>query len=429
MIESLPTRTLAELVELRTDKIFHEKDRRLPYVGLEHMAQGAPKLLGTADSGDSVSVNSLFAKDDILFGKLRPNLRKSLLAPFNGYCSTDILVLRCRQGVVPAFAAHVFRWDRVFSAASATAAGTKMPRASWSDLKLVGVFAPESVCEQSRIASVLDVVDAAIAKTEAVIGKLEQLRIGLMQDLLTRGLDGNGTLRDPIRNPEQFAQSPLGLIPKNWQVRGFREFKAPERAYLKTGPFGSSLKQEHWVPEGVPVVTIGSLGEGQFTQSELLHVSEETAQLLSNYALLPGDIVFSRVADVGRSVVVTEAERGWIMSSNMMWISLHQGLADPHYVQANIANNPAVRAQIRTLVNAAGRDVANAAVMNALLLPWAPFDEQRYIVTVVRGLDCDLQSERNELRKLSLLKEGLTADLLTGRVSVSPRLDLPRVYA
>jgi type I restriction enzyme M protein len=141
---------------------------------------------------------------------------------------------------------------------------------------------------------------------------------------------------------------------------------------------------------------------------QIMSVRTEVARL-KGYARIPGDIVFSRVADVGRSVVVTEAERGWIMSSNMMWISLDHRVASPYYVQANIAANPAVRAQIRRFVNAAGRDEANAAVMNALLLPWASFDEQRHIVEVLRRADSQLQFEQNELRKLRLLKEGLTS--------------------
>ena len=64
--------------------------------------------------------------------------------------------------------------------------------------------------EQSRIAAVLDTVDEAIAKTEAVIAKLRQVRAGLLHDLLTRGLDKNGQLRDPIAHPEQFQDSPIG---------------------------------------------------------------------------------------------------------------------------------------------------------------------------------------------------------------------------
>ncbi len=77
--------------------------------------------------------------------------------------------------------------------------------------------------EQSRIAAVLDTVDEAIAKTEAVIAKLRQVRAGLLHDLLTRGLDKNGQLRDPIAHPEQFQDSPLGRIPREWGVQALRD--------------------------------------------------------------------------------------------------------------------------------------------------------------------------------------------------------------
>ena len=67
-----------------------------------------------------------------------------------------------------------------------------------------------------RIAAVLDTVDEAIAKTEAVVAKLRQVRAGLLHDLLACGLDPHDQLRDPIAHPEQFHDSPLGLIPKDW---------------------------------------------------------------------------------------------------------------------------------------------------------------------------------------------------------------------
>ncbi|MEA2014665.1 MAG: restriction endonuclease subunit S, partial [Thermodesulfobacteriota bacterium] len=72
--------------------------------------------------------------------------------------------------------------------------------------------------EQRRIAKILDTIDEAIQKTEALISKLKAMKQGLLHDLLTRGLDKNGKLRDPKAHPEQFKDSPLGRIPKEWEV-------------------------------------------------------------------------------------------------------------------------------------------------------------------------------------------------------------------
>jgi type I restriction enzyme, S subunit len=84
------------------------------------------------------------------------------------------------------------------------------------DLLSHEVLAPTDISEQSCIAAVLDATDEASAKTKAVIAKLKQIRTGLLHDLLTRGLDENGELRDPIAHPEQFKDSPLGPIPEKW---------------------------------------------------------------------------------------------------------------------------------------------------------------------------------------------------------------------
>jgi len=93
-----------------------------------------------------------------------------------------------------------------------------MPRTSWARLKDYSVFTPDDDAERSAIAYILDTADEAIVKTETLIAKLKAIKQGLLHDLLTRGLDENGELRDPERPPEQFKDSPLGLIPGEWEV-------------------------------------------------------------------------------------------------------------------------------------------------------------------------------------------------------------------
>lgn len=203
MVSDLQYLPLNELVELSTNKVVRRKDPNLPYIGLEHIAQDSPVILGTDMSDTSISTNSIFQSGDILFGKLRPNLRKSLQVKFNGYCSTDILVFRARAGVLPEFAARVFQREDVFEEAIRTAEGTKMPRTSWDKLKNFRVFVPFQIKEQRTIVEILDSLDEMIAHTESLIQKLKQIKAGLLHDLLTRGLDENGELRDAIAHPEK----------------------------------------------------------------------------------------------------------------------------------------------------------------------------------------------------------------------------------
>ncbi len=79
---------LRELVAPVNTKITLGKDPSKPYVGLENIPSRASQLLSWEKSDSSISTNAVFSEGDVLFGKLRPNLRKCVAAPFDGYCST-----------------------------------------------------------------------------------------------------------------------------------------------------------------------------------------------------------------------------------------------------------------------------------------------------------------------------------------------------
>ncbi len=343
----------------------------------------------------------------------------------------SIAVIRPSEALAPEYLFQYIQGAEFQKLIQLKKAGLGVPHLFQADLRKFELRLP-SAPEQRRIAEILGTLDEAIRKTEQIAVKLQQVHQGLLHDLLTYGIDENGELRDPNRHPDQFKDSDIGTIPREWQAAPFREYGASERPYLKTGPFGSSLKQEHWVEHGVPVITIGALGEGEFIHSELLHVSDATAKDLAAYRVRQGDIVFSRVADVGRSVVVNDREDGWLMSSNLMWIALDQRRTAPAFVQANIAANPVVRSQIRRFVNAGGREVANAGVLNSLLLPWPNVLEQKRITALLAASTERLAVEERQLAKLRLLKQGLADDLLSGRARdtgerlISRRTESPR---
>jgi type I restriction enzyme S subunit len=65
-------------------------------IELEHISQGDGCLIGTIDSRGQQSMKAVFSKGNVLFGKLRPNLRKSYLCDFDGVCSTEIWVLQAQ---------------------------------------------------------------------------------------------------------------------------------------------------------------------------------------------------------------------------------------------------------------------------------------------------------------------------------------------
>ena len=271
--------------------------------------------------------------------------------------------------------------------------------------------------QQKEISRILDSVDGAIEKTEALIAKYQQIKAGLMHDLFTRGIKDRNLREAIAESPDLYKKSMLGAIPTQWSVGDLRSKAHPSRPHLQTVPFGSSLKGEHWVEEGCPIVTIGSLGDGQFINKNLLFVSEETARKLGGFALVPGDVVFSRVADVGRSVAVTEEQRGWIMSSNLMRIMLDPAKVIPRFLQQSLSYDCRVRQQVRSLVNSGGREVANGAVLNKMQFAWPGIEEQGEIVQRSDALDQVITVEHQRMEIMSQAKLGLSSDLLGGLAS------------
>ncbi|MEQ4541366.1 hypothetical protein HBJ58_09745 [Halomonas desiderata] len=295
---------------------------------------------------------------------------------------------------------------------------TGVPSISRDWLEKISFFNP-GFQKQTKIADILQTIDRAIEKTQALIDKYQQVKAGLMHDLFTRGIGPDGQLRPPrAQARELYQETSIGWVPKEWKAQSLREMAQLGIPHIKTGPFGSSLKGEHWVQEGVPVITIGALGEGEFLEDELLFVSEIYANHLVGYRIRPGEVVFSRVADVGRSVVIEPEQDGWIMSSNLMRIHLDDGKADPAFLQSLLSFDERVKRQIRCRVNSGGRDVANGEVLNSIVFAWPRIDEQKEIVARAAAINRVISEESELLNKFQKQKAGLMHDLLTGKVPV-----------
>ncbi len=115
-----------------------------PYVGLEHIPRRS-LALDAWETTTYVGSNKLqFKKGEVLFGKIRPYFHKVSVAPFDGLCSADTIVIRARRPEHYAFVVACVSSDDFVAHATATSNGSKMPRANWSVLKNYDVVIPTS---------------------------------------------------------------------------------------------------------------------------------------------------------------------------------------------------------------------------------------------------------------------------------------------
>ena len=104
------------------------------YVGLEHFDRHCLTLWNGGSGDDATSNKSRFSKSDLLFGKLRPYFHKVAIAPTDGICSTDILVIRSTDSAYREFMYLSLFQDAVIQYVSDASGGTRMPRTNWETL-------------------------------------------------------------------------------------------------------------------------------------------------------------------------------------------------------------------------------------------------------------------------------------------------------
>lgn len=175
---------LLEFVALRKDRVNPMNlDSETPCVELEHIDQGTGRILGTVDAREQASLKAVFEPGNVLFGKLRPYLRKFALPEFAGVCSTEIWVLAPNDSLcLPDYLFHLVQTERFIATACKTS-GSKMPRADW-ELTAESPFPLPSLDEQRKISEVLNACLKEIELLTEHVEMLKHQKKGLMQKLL-----------------------------------------------------------------------------------------------------------------------------------------------------------------------------------------------------------------------------------------------------
>ncbi|WP_437854785.1 restriction endonuclease subunit S [Sorangium sp. So ce363] len=267
--------------------------------------------------------------------------------------------------------------------------------------------------EQRTIGQILNIVDTAILKTEQLIAKLKQMKQGLLHDLLTRGIDENGELRDPERNPAQFKASPLGLLPDCWKVLPCDTITAAPICYgiVQAGPY---------VPEGPFVLTIGDL-KGDF-RSGLHRTSPQIDKNYSRSRVRPSDLLLSIKGTIGKVAIVPAWYEGNISRDLARLRFIPSAL--PAFI-SQYMTSPIGQRRLELAIVGTTRAEISIHVLKRLLVPLASDEEQREIARRLEAADERISNEQAGAKKLRLLKQALMEDLLTGRVRVTPLLAEP----
>jgi len=322
------------------------------------------------------------------------------------------LYVRDFHGNHPSFVVYLLEALRL----SRFSASTGVPSLNRNFVHPIPVLVPP-LPEQHRIAEILDAADEAIRQTERVIAKLKAVKAGLLHDLLTRGLDQHGHLRDPHAHSEQFKDSPLGRIPREWNVGGLSSF-LKESDGIKPGPFGSSITKRMYMSGGYRVygqeqVIAGTLSVGDY------YISQSKYLELQSFAVHEMDLLVSLVGTIGEVLVIHSPFEPGVINPRLIRLRPNPVECDIEFLK-HLLVSTLVRGQMTRIAQGGTMSVLSGAVLRKLTLAKPPTKEQSRIATILNRHGARIRAEEVELAKLRRVKRGLMDDLLTGRVRVSP---------
>ncbi|WP_373196405.1 restriction endonuclease subunit S [Mediterraneibacter gnavus] len=171
----------SEIAQRRKEKYSPDSGVEYPCIELEHIEQGTGRLLGSVSSTTQSSIKTAARSGDVLFGKLRPYLRKFAFAEQDIVCSSEIWAFIPSEYVIPQYLYYLVQTEHFLRVANISS-GTKMPRAEWANIEKEPFDIP-CILIQEKIVSILEAIDKKICTSGDSLRMLINFRKGLLQQL------------------------------------------------------------------------------------------------------------------------------------------------------------------------------------------------------------------------------------------------------
>jgi type I restriction enzyme, S subunit len=298
------------------------------------------------------------------------------------------------------FAFQVITNERFYSDLMSNVGSSTLNAINKSNFRSINIFVPP-LPEQKKITSILTSVDEVIEKTQLQINKLQDLKKGTMNELLTRGI-----------GHKEFKDSELGRIPEDWssvclgdyayiKARiGWRGLSSSE--YTVSGPY--LIAGKHIKGSGVDWLNCDHINDFRYEESREIQLQEN-------------DIIISKDGTIGRLAFIEYLPGKATINGTMMLIRTEKNFHSKYvyfYLQGDNFQK-----LIREKVSGSSIPHIFQRDMITFNLPMPPLTEQKKIVSILTPIDKTIEDKQCKLTKIKSLKKSLMQDLLTGKVRVT----------
>jgi type I restriction enzyme S subunit len=331
------------------------------------------------------------------------------------YCIGRGLAAITPKNIERGFFWHLLKLNR--DQLTKVAQGSTFDAISSKNLLELCLSLPSEIREQKTIATILDTIDEAIVAAEAQLAKQEKIKQGLLQDLLTRGIDETGQIRPHWDDrPDLYQRTDLGVIPKDWDIQNLDSLSS-----LITS--GSRNWADFYSNVGALFIRIGNLTRENINLrfDSIVYVDLSTNKEGQRTKLSPCDILVSITADLGIVAVIPDDIGEAYINQHIALVRLNSPKVNSRFVGHFLAFE-SVQNYITKLNDVGAKAGLNLSAIRGLLTVVPNIEEQNLIVSYLDDAVNQSLDSKIEIKKLQKIKTGMMQDLLTGQRRVTPDL-------
>jgi len=352
---------------------------------------------------------------DVLINKDGANTGK--LGIFKGFnlkraCINEhLFLIRSNEDIDNSFLYYFLLLESTQQIIKNRISGSAQPGLNSSFVKNFPFRYPRIKEEQTTIATILTTIDQAIEKTEQLIAKYERTKTGLMQDLLTRGIDEHRNIR--TEETHEFKDSGLGRIPREWQIGTIGDFCFVTK--LAGFEFTNYIR---YIEDG-EIIALRALNikNEKLVLDDIQRISKKVSDLLTRSKLYAGDILITYIgAYIGDVLQIRENDK-YHLAPNIAKIVPPKYIVNDFF-EMYLRSYP-IQIQMKNVtVTTATPSLTMKQIRNLTVAFPNDEYEQNRIVDAINTVNHTLRSNEENYRNLKMLKTGLMQDLLTGKVRV-----------
>jgi type I restriction enzyme S subunit len=279
-----------------------------------------------------------------------------------------------------------------------------------SKLKEIEIFLPPLPI-QTRIAEILSTADKAIEDSEKLIAKYKRMKTGMMQDLLTKGIDENGNIRSETTH--KFKDSPLGRIPVEWEVKRLEEVVNVRVSNVDK----KSVEGER----RVLLCNYMDVYSNRFIKQHNSYMEATASKSqIERFILEKNDVIITKDSetpdDIGVPAVVFEELTNVICGYHLALLKPKHNI-DGIYLMYML-QHPFINKYLALNATGVTRFGLRISTIENTLILLPNIIEQKNISEKIVEIEKNIEIETQTLSKLKRLKTGLMNDLLSGKVEV-----------